>query len=270
MKKSLLGNKSIDVRVFIELAYDGTQYHGWQRQPVSRSVQQVIEEALERLCGRPTAVIGCGRTDAEVHASYYVAHCDIPSLPASRFESLAQLAFKLNGMLDTDVAILSVSEVMPKSHARFDACDRSYTYQLHTEKDPFLSGRSARIFGSLDISAMRSAAKHLIFQGDFAAFCKTGSGVKTTICDVRKLDIISFDSYRFRIEISADRYLRNMVRAIVGTLLDVGRGKMTEEEFKDVISSCDRTRAGKSAPGCGLYLSKVLYPADVFITQIHA
>ena len=258
------------MRVFIELAYDGTQYHGWQRQPVSRSVQQVIEEALERLCGCPTAVIGCGRTDAEVHASYYVAHCDIPSLPASRFESLAQLAFKLNGMLDTDVAILSVSEVLPKSHARFDACDRSYTYQLHTEKDPFLSGRSARVFGSLDISAMRSAAKHLIFQGDFAAFCKTGSGVKTTICDVRKLDIIYFDSYRVRIEISADRYLRNMVRAIVGTLLDVGRGKMTEEEFKDVISSCDRTRAGKSAPGCGLYLSKVLYPADVFITKIHA
>tara|TARA_B100001173_G_C16016767_1_gene560081 strand:- start:1491 stop:2267 length:777 start_codon:yes stop_codon:yes gene_type:complete len=257
------------VRVFIELAYNGTNYHGWQRQPFSISVQQVIEEALERLCGRPTSILGCGRTDAEVHASYYVAHCDIPALPASRFDSLSQLAFKLNGMLDNDVAILSISEVQPKSHARFDACDRSYTYQLHTEKDPFLSGRSARIFGSLDISAMRTAASHLIFQGDFAAFCKTGSDVKTTICDVRKLEIISFDSSRLRIEISADRYLRNMVRAIVGTLLDVGRGKMTIDEFKDVISSCDRTRAGKSAPGCGLYLSRVMYPKDVFVSKIH-
>jgi tRNA pseudouridine38-40 synthase len=258
------------VRVFIELAYDGTKYHGWQRQSESITIQQVLEEALERLCGCPTTIIGCGRTDAEVHASYYVAHCDIPPIPAERFDSLSQLALKLNGMVDTDVAILSISEVLPKSHARYDACDRSYTYDLHTEKDPFLSGRSARIFGSLDISAMRSAASHLIFQGDFAAFCKTGSDVKTTICDVRKLEIISFDSSRVRIEISADRYLRNMVRAIVGTLLDVGRGRMTEDEFKEVISSCDRTRAGKSAPGCGLYLSRVLYPTNVFISKILA
>jgi len=258
------------VRVFIELAYDGTKYHGWQRQSVSITVQQVLEEALERLCGCPTVIIGCGRTDAEVHASYYVAHCDIPPIPAERFNSLSQLAFKLNGMVDTDVAILSISEVLPKSHARFDAVDRSYTYHLHTEKDPFLSGRSARIYGSIDISAMRSAARHLIFQGDFAAFCKTGSDVKTTICDVRKLEIISFDSSRVRIEISADRYLRNMVRAIVGTLLEVGRGRMTEDDFKEVISSCDRTRAGKSAPGCGLYLSRVMYPTNVFISKILA
>jgi tRNA pseudouridine38-40 synthase len=256
------------VRVFIELAYDGTNYHGWQRQPVSNTVQQVIEDALERLCGCKTTIIGCGRTDAEVHASYYVAHCDIPSLPSQRFDSLSQLAFKLNGMLNSDVAILSITEVSPKAHARFDAIDRSYTYHLHTEKDPFLSGRSARIFGSLDISAMRLAASHLIFKGDFAAFCKTGSDVKTTICDVRQLEIITFDSYRVRIEISADRYLRNMVRAIVGTLLDVGKIKMTEEEFIDVIASCDRSNAGKSAPGCGLYLSRVMYPPDVFISKI--
>jgi tRNA pseudouridine38-40 synthase len=256
------------VRVFIELAYDGTNYHGWQRQPVPNTVQQVLEDAFERLCDCPTAIVGCGRTDTEVHASYYVAHCDIPSLPAKRFESLSQLAFKLNGMLNSDVAILSITEVSPKAHARFDATDRSYTYHLNTEKDPFLSGRSARIFSSLDIVAMRSAARHLIFNGDFAAFCKTGSDVKTTICDVRQLEIITFDSYRVRIEISADRYLRNMVRAIVGTLLDVGNSKMTEEEFKEVIASCDRSRAGRSAPGCGLYLSRVMYPPDVFISKI--
>jgi len=257
------------VRVFIELSYDGTHYHGWQRQPVSLSVQQVIEEALERLCGTKTAVVGCGRTDAEVHASYYVAHCDIPSLSeAHRFDSLDQLVFKLNGMLDDDVAIRSITEVSDIAHARFNASDRSYTYLIHTIKNPFLSGRSARVFGSLDIKAMRKAALHLIFQGDFAAFCKTGTDVKTTICDVRKLEIFEDElNGQIRIEISADRYLRNMVRAIVGTLLDVGRGKLCESDFQDVIASCDRNRAGRSAPGCGLYLSRVEYPSNVFVSS---
>ncbi len=258
------------MRVFLELSYNGTNYHGWQRQPVSISVQSVIEDALERLCGSKTTIVGCGRTDAEVHASYYVAHCDIPSLiDAERFDSLEQLAFKLNGMLDHDVAINSITPVGEKAHARFDASDRSYTYLLHNIKDPFLAGRSARIFGSLDVDAMSLAAKHLIFKGDFAAFCKTGSDVKTTICDVRSLDIFEdLSQGQIRIEISADRYLRNMVRAIVGTLLEVGKGKMSEREFIDVISSCDRSNAGKSAPGCGLYLSRVEYPSEVFVSEI--
>ena len=257
------------MRVFIELSYDGTNYHGWQRQPASLTVQQVIEEALELLCGTETEIVGCGRTDAEVHASYYVAHCDIPSLSeAQRFDSLDQLAFKLNGMLDDDVAIRAITEVSDKAHARFDASDRSYTYLIHAIKNPFLSGRSARIFGELDLEAMRKAALHLIFQGDFAAFCKTGSDVNTTVCDVRRLDIFE-DALKgqIRIEISADRYLRNMVRAIVGTLLEVGKGKMCELEFQDVIASCDRSRAGRSAPGCGLYLSRVEYPSHVFVSS---
>lgn len=257
------------MRVFLELSYDGTKYHGWQRQPTSITVQQVLEEALERLCGTKTGVVGCGRTDSEVHASYYVAHCDIPPLSdAQRFDSLDQLAFKLNGILGSDVAIRSVTEVSDKAHARFSASDRSYTYLIHTIKNPFLSGRSARIFGDLDIQAMRKAARHLIFQGDFAAFCKTGSDVKTTICDVRRLEIFEDSSNgQIRIEISADRYLRNMVRAIVGTLLEVGKGKRSEQEFQEVIASCNRSRAGRSAPGCGLYLSRVEYPSDVFVSS---
>ena len=145
---------------------------------------------------------------------------------------------------------------------------KDHTLILYIQlRNPFLSGRSARIFGELDVEAMRKAALHLIFKGDFAAFCKTGSDVKTTICDVRKLEIFE-DALngQIRIEISADRYLRNMVRAIVGTLLEVGRGKLCESDFQEVIASCDRSRAGRSAPGCGLYLSSVEYPLDVFVS----
>ncbi|HIB78588.1 MAG TPA: tRNA pseudouridine(38-40) synthase TruA [Flavobacteriales bacterium] len=261
------------MRVFIELAYDGTNYHGWQRQPVSITVQQVLEEALTRMCGSTCQVLGCGRTDAEVHASYFVAHADLPDFseensPKPRFDSLSQLAFKLNGMLGSDVAIYSITEVGDKAHARFDALERSYTYLIHNQKDPFLVGRSARIFGDLDIEAMRNSARHLIFQGDFASFCKTGSDVKTTICDVRRLEIIEESSSKLRFEISADRYLRNMVRAIIGTLLEVGKGKMTEQEFIAVIASCNRSEAGRSAPGCGLYLSRVEYPQEVFVSKL--
>jgi len=261
------------MRVFIELAYDGTNYHGWQRQPVSITVQQVLETALTKMCGTTCTVVGCGRTDAEVHASYFVAHADIPDFveedsPKPRFESLDQLAFKLNGMLDSDVAIYSITEVGDKAHARFDAQERSYTYLIHNQKDPFLVGRSARIYGDLNVEAMRKSARHLIFRGDFASFCKTGSDVKTTICDVRKLDIIKDGESRFRFEISADRYLRNMVRAIIGTLIEVGKGKMTEQDFINVIASCNRSEAGRSAPGCGLYLSRVEYPKEVFFSAV--
>ena len=261
------------MRVFIELAYDGTNYHGWQRQPVAITVQQVVEEALERLCGAKCAIVGCGRTDAGVHASYFVAHAVLPDSSGKRFESLDQLAFKLNGVLDFDIAIFSIKEVSEKAHARFDALERSYTYWIHTEKDPFLHGRSARVYGDLDMSSMQIAASNLIFNGDFASFCKTGSDVKTTICDVRKVDISMVpDSLRsgsvgIRIDIEANRFLRNMVRAIVGTLIEVGKGKVSQDEFIEVIASCDRSRAGKSAPACGLYLARVDYPAEVFLPR---
>tara|TARA_B100000427_G_scaffold314911_1_gene308519 strand:- start:291 stop:1061 length:771 start_codon:yes stop_codon:yes gene_type:complete len=251
------------MRVFIELAYDGTNYHGWQRQPEARTVQQSIEEALEKLCGVKCPILGCGRTDSGVHASYFVSHAELSEDSLKRFSSLEQLCFKLNGVLDGNIAIFSISEVSDKAHARFDALERSYTYWIHTEKDPFLEGNSARIFGELDVEAMQMAASKLVFKGDFAAFCKTGSDVKTTICDVRKVEIEKH-GHRIQIVIEADRFLRNMVRAIVGTLTMVGKGKLSQEEFQDVINSCDRSKAGKSAPACGLYLARVKYPVEVF------
>ena len=177
------------MRVFIELAYDGTNYHGWQRQPESNTVQQAIEDALEKLCGTKCPVLGCGRTDAGVHASYFVAHANLSESSLERFESLDQLAFKLNGVLNGDIAIFAITEVGEKAHARFDARERSYTYCIHTEKDPFLEGHSARVYGDLDVLAMQEAANKLVFKGDFASFCKTGSDVKTTICDVRKVQV---------------------------------------------------------------------------------
>ena len=254
------------MRVFIELAYNGTNYHGWQRQPEAITVQQAIEDALEKLCGVSVPILGCGRTDASVHASYFVAHADLPKKTLKRFDSFDQLAFKLNGVLNSDVAIFSISEVGEKAHARFDAFKRSYTYWMHTEKDPFLDDKSARVFGSLDVKSMQNAANKLVFKGDFAAFCKTGSDVKTTICDVTKVEL-SQVGHRIKIVIEADRFLRNMVRAVVGTLTMVGKGKMTLEKFEEVIKSCDRSKAGKSAPACGLYLARVDYPEEVFKPQ---
>ena len=251
------------MRVFIELAYDGTHYHGWQRQPEAITVQQSIEDALEKLCGVKCPILGCGRTDSGVHASYFVAHAELSEDSLNRFNSLDQLCFKLNGVLNADIAIFSISEVGEKAHARFDALERAYTYWIHTEKDPFLEGNSARIFGNLDVKAMKLAASKLVFKGDFAAFCKTGSDVKTTICDVRRVGVDQ-NEHRIQIVIEADRFLRNMVRAIVGTLTMVGKGKLTQEEFQDIINSCDRSKAGKSAPSCGLYLARVKYPIEVF------
>ena len=147
------------MRVFTELAYDGTNYHGWQRQPEAITVQQAIEDALEKLCGEKCPILGCGRTDSGVHASYFVAHIDLPASSSERFDSLEQLAFKLNGVLDGDIAIFSIIEVDEKAHARFDARERSYTYWIHNEKDPFL--RRVSLLEYLEILMLRRCRKQL-------------------------------------------------------------------------------------------------------------
>ncbi len=248
------------MRCFIDLAYDGTAYHGWQRQPNSISVQQVLEERLSDLLGEPTIVVGCGRTDTGVHASSFFAHFDWAGAFGTRFADWEQMVWKLNGMLPPDIGVHRIFEVGERHHARFDATERAYTYRVHTRKHPFLEGRSARVYQDLDVESMNAASRYLVFNGDFATFCKAGGGQKTTLCDVRLAEWRSEGPHRMRFDIVADRFLRNMVRAVVGTLLEVGRGRMSPGAVEEIVAACDRGRAGASAPACGLYLSRVEYP----------
>lgn len=253
------------MRVFIELAYDGTHYHGWQRQPESISVQEVLEETLARLFGGPLPVMGCGRTDTGVHAKHFVAHADLPDgTLGGRVQSWEEAVLKLNGMLPSDVSIFAIHEVAPKAHARFDAIERGYTYLVHNAKDPFLVGRSTRVFGDLDVMAIEKACQHLVRKGDFASFCKSGTNQGTTLCDVRRATWETLSPTRWAFHISADRFLRNMVRATVGTLIEVGKGKRSPDDMIDILEARDRSAAGKSVLGCGLYLTNVAYPEDVF------
>ena len=253
------------MRVFIELAYDGARYHGWQRQPQSITVQEVMEDTLARLFGGPCPVMGCGRTDTGVHAQYFVAHAELPDVSlGGRVQSWEEATLKLNGMLPPDVGIMAIHEVGPKAHARFDAIERGYTYLVHNVKNPFLEGRSTRVYGTLDVPAIEAACRHLVRKGDFASFCKAGSDQGTTLCDVREARWESLGPNRWAFHISADRFLRNMVRATVGTLLEVGKGKRLPEDMPDVLQAKDRSAAGKSVLGCGLYLTRVVYPPEVF------
>jgi tRNA pseudouridine38-40 synthase len=253
-------------RIFIELQYNGRAFHGWQRQPEARSVQSDLEEALSTLLRVPISVMGCGRTDAGVHASYFVAHADIPTA-ATEGEAedfYARLTWKLNGLLCAEIAILGCGPVAANAHARFDAHTRRYTYWMHNRKDPMIEGLSARIFGDLDVPAIQAAAQKLVFRGDFAAFCKSGGAQMTTICDVRDTSFQQVETHRFKFDITADRFLRNMIRAVVGTLLEIGTGRRPVEWIDEVLASGDRSEAGRSAPAEGLYLSDVRYPDSVW------
>ncbi|MDA0913254.1 MAG: tRNA pseudouridine(38-40) synthase TruA [Bacteroidetes bacterium] len=251
------------MRVLIELSYDGASYHGWQRQPNGFTVQEELETKLSVFTGTAVSIMGCGRTDAGVHASYFVAHADWPmdSSKSKLFSDWKEAAWKINGMLPPAVAVHRISEVDSKFHARFDAIERGYIYRMHTYKDPFLVGRSARIMRDTDFTKMNEAAKYLIREGDFAAFCKTGSDQKTTQCNVTFAEFRCNDAGdQWEFEIRANRFLRNMVRAIVGTLLDVGQGRTSLDEWIAIIQDGTRSDAGASAPAEGLYLNRVVYP----------
>ena len=237
-------------RYFIYLSFDGTAYHGWQIQPNGVSVQEVLQRCLSTLLRVPTEVTGAGRTDAGVHARVMVAHFD------TEVElDVAQAAYKLNRMLPRDIAVDSVVAVDGEMHARFSATSRTYHYYIHTRRDPFLRHYSLEMSYPLDFEAMNEAAAHLLTVTDFAAFCKTGADVKTTLCTVtearwERLD----DTGRWCFVITANRFLRNMVRAVVGTLVEVGRGRIGIDEFKRIVASGSRQRAGESMPGKALFL----------------
>lgn len=246
-------------RYFIYLSYNGTHYHGWQIQPNGISVQESLMKAISTVLRYDVEVIGAGRTDAGVHARLMVAHVDLQSpLP----DPMA-FAFKLNGILPNDIAIQKIVPVKEEAHARFDATSRTYEYWLVTKKNPFLWDWAAKIYADLDFEAMNEASKYLFDYIDFTSFSKLHTDVKTNNCKIMRAEWQQRgEMWVFTIQ--ADRFLRNMVRAIVGTLLQVGRGRMTIEEFKAIIEAKDRGKAGTSAPAEGLYLIDVGYPEEIF------
>lgn len=242
------------VRYFIELQYDGTSYFGWQRQPDATTVQGVIEDKLSMLLRVPTEIVGAGRTDTGVNASFYTAHFD-----SDKEIDCTQLSYKLNKVLPADIAIMRIYEVEPTLHARFDAKEREYTYFLTPHKSPFRRYSAWHFTADIDVSKMNEAAKKLLEYEDFTSFAKLNSNNKTNICHISHAEWIVESDGTLRFTIRANRFLRNMVRAIVGTLVDVGRGKYSVEEFEDIILSKDLSRCSAGAPACGLFLSGVKY-----------
>jgi len=244
------------MRCFIDLAYRGAPFHGWQVQPGAVTVQSTIEEALGKLTGAATPVTGAGRTDAGVNAHKMIAHVDLPD----GFDIGERFIRSLNSLCGRDVAIRSITPVHPDAHARFDATERSYRYFAHTAKNPFLSDLSWQAPPRLDFEAMNEAAGTLIGCRDFTSFSKLHTDVKTNICDLRAAAWHRIDSERWYFEITADRFLRNMVRAVVGTLVDVGRHKIDITGLQEILAAKDRCAAGTSMPGTPLFLWDVKYP----------
>ena len=252
------------MRYFIQLSYDGTGYHGWQVQPNGVSVQEVLQKALSTLLRQPTEVTGAGRTDAGVHASMMVAHFDWPAAHEGEGCEAApldctQLTYKLNRLLPPDVAVQAVRPVGPEMHARFSATRRTYHYYIHTHKNPFLRGYSWQVNVPLDFALMNEAAQVLLEYSDFTSFSKTGTDVKTNICQLTEARWEQLKPGEWRFTVSANRFLRNMVRAIVGTLVEVGRHRMTISQMRHAIEAKDRQRAGESVPGHALYLTNIEY-----------
>ena len=242
------------MRYFVTFSYDGGRYHCWQIQPNGDSVQAQLQRALSLLLRSKIIVTGAGRTDAGVHARMMVAHFD-----AEADIDGQQLTYKLNKLLPSDIAVSRVERVADDLHARFSATSRMYRYYLHTEKNPFLSFSSCEIHYPLDFKKMNEAAKALMQYEDFGAFCKAHADVKTTLCRVTAAEWYQTSPSTWYFEIRANRFLRNMVRAIVGTLVDVGRGRVSLEDFHKIIEGKKRTEAGESMPAHALFLEDITY-----------
>lgn len=243
-------------RYFIELSYNGAKYHGWQTQPGVPTVQKAIEDALAMALRRPTPVVGAGRTDTGVNALAMMAHADLPDMDE---KTAAKLIGSLNSILRRDIVIRKLIPVPDNAHARFDASSRTYRYFIHHSPSPFLNDFSLYC-RPLDYEKMNLAAGHLLHVTDFTSFAKLHSDTRTNICHVSEAQWIDIGQDRHTFVITADRFLRNMVRAIVGTLIEVGRGKMSLDGFAEVISRHDRCAAGTSVPPHPLFLWSVTYP----------
>ena len=243
-------------RYFIHLAYNGAAYCGWQTQPDLPTVQLTLEQTLSTLLRQPIAVVGCGRTDTGVHAADFYAHFDYSGQwPVDD----GQLVFKLNNMLPTDIAIFDIFPVADNAHARFDATARTYQYHVSNCRLPFRQGLYTRIWFKPDIDLMNRAAEVLMEYDDFTSFAKLHTQVKTNICHLTEAHWNRVGE-EWVFTIRSNRFLRNMVRSVTGTLLDVGRGKLTIDGLREIIERKDRCAAGVSMPACGLFLTKVEYP----------
>ena len=247
------------MRYFIAFSYLGTAYHGWQRQPNAITVQEVMEDAISTVLREGIPLVGAGRTDTGVHAKQMVAHFDFDGQMQQ-----SELVHRLNAYLPEDISIHDIREVHADAHARFDAIQRTYEYWIVQKKDPFFKDSAHRMLLSLSVSSMNDAAKILLEYKDFESFSKMHSDVKTFICKIQKAQWEQKQD-KLVFTITADRFLRNMVRAIVGTLLEVGLGKREPQQIRQVIERKDRSKAGVSVPAKGLYLTEVVYPDSIFI-----
>ncbi len=250
------------MRYFVKLSYKGTNFHGWQIQPNAVSIQEKLEKAFSTILQQNIAITGAGRTDSGVHAKNYFAHFDMNNNKFSK--ALKNLKYKLNSILPLDIAIDEIYEVNRNAHARFDAISRTYRYYISTKKDSFNYELSWLRYGKLNINLMNESCKILMTYNDFTSFAKLHTDNKTNNCSIKtafwkqKNDVIIF-------EITADRFLRNMVRSIVGTMLSIGLERLTLEEFRQIIESKNRNNAGVSAPASGLFLENIVYSKDIFL-----
>ncbi len=247
-------------RYFLELSYNGTRFHGWQIQPNASTIQEEINKALSTILREEISVVGAGRTDTGVHSSYYIAHFD------SEKDHLAKgtdLRYKLNSFLPKDIAILNIKEVNSDAHARFNAISRTYKYFITLVKDPFTVEAAYHLKAIPDVRLMNKAAELLYNYKDFTSFSKLHTDVKTNNCNIIHVKWVQ-SKKRVILTIKADRFLRNMVRAIVGTLLEVGLGKITIDQFAEIIEKKDRSAAGVSAPPQGLFLTDIEYPTSIY------
>lgn len=242
-------------RYFVQLSFKGTRYHGWQIQPNAISVQEVVENAFSTLLRDKISVTGAGRTDTGVHASFYVLHFDV----SLAIDDPMKLVYRLNSFLPSDIAVQNIWKVPQEAHARFSALSRTYQYFITMEKDPFTTDTEYYLRLKPDVVKMNEASKILMNYTDFTSFSRLHTDVKTNLC---KISVAQWEVEKSRLvfTIKADRFLRNMVRAIVGTLLDVGKGKVSIEEFRRIIEIQNRRAAGASAPAHGLFLVYVEYP----------
>ena len=243
------------MRYFIHLSYDGSRYHGWQIQPNGISIEGEIERCLSTLLGAPVDIVGAGRTDAGVHARHMVAHFDVEEPVADT----SQLTYKLNRMLPPDIRIEKTESVPDDMHARFSAKWRKYHYYVSLKATPFNRQYTWLCHYDLDFQLMNEAARMLLEYKDFACFCKSHTDVKTTLCDVVQAEWIKIGDYDWVFVIKANRFLRNMVRAVVGTLVEVGRHRMSLEQFRSVIEGKSRCQAGESMPANALFLEEITY-----------